>query len=59
MEARRGLLEGPEERALLLVGFAGAFRRSELMALDVADAQFADDGRVVLLNRSEDGSRTA
>jgi site-specific recombinase XerD len=30
-------LKGLRDRALLLLGFAGAFRRSELVALDVAD----------------------
>lgn len=30
---------GKRDRALLLVGFAGAFRRSELVALDVADVR--------------------
>ena len=34
-----GLL-GVRDRALLLNGFCGAFRRSELVALDVADAAF-------------------
>jgi hypothetical protein len=29
------------DRALLLLGFAGAFRRSELVGLDVADLEFA------------------
>jgi hypothetical protein len=38
---------------LLLVGFAGAFRRSELAALDVADLQFTSDGLVVTLRRSK------
>jgi hypothetical protein len=28
---------------LLLLGFAGAFRRSELLALDVADLEEAED----------------
>jgi hypothetical protein len=32
-------LRGTQKRALLLVGFAGAFHRSELVALDVADLQ--------------------
>ena len=31
-------LSGLRDRALLLLGFAGAFRRSELVALDVADS---------------------
>ena len=32
-------LAGLRDRALLLLGFAGAFRRSELVALDVADIE--------------------
>ena len=32
-------LSSRRDRALLLVGYAGAFRRSELVALDVADVQ--------------------
>jgi hypothetical protein len=36
-----------------LLGFAGAFRRSELVALDVADLQETDDGFRVLIRRSK------
>ena len=32
-------LTGLRDRALLLLGFAGAFRRSELVALDLADIE--------------------
>ena len=32
------------DRALLLIGYAGAFRRSELVALDVEDIAEVDDG---------------
>ena len=32
-------LHGLRDRALLLLGFAGAFRRSELVALDVDDSK--------------------
>jgi len=39
--------------ALLLLGFAGAFRRSELVALDVSDVQFAAEGLIVTLRRSK------
>ncbi len=46
-------LMGTRNRALLLVGFAGAFRRSELVSLDVEDAQFTQDGLVVTLRRSK------
>jgi site-specific recombinase XerD len=35
---------GLRDRALLLLGFAGAFRRSELVALDVADLEETRDG---------------
>lgn len=45
--------QGRRDRALLLVGFAGAFRRSELVALDVDDLDFRTDGLVVNLRRSK------
>lgn len=41
------------DRALLLVGFAGAFRRSELVSLDVADVEHVREGVVVTLARSK------
>ena len=44
---------GTRDRALLLVGFAGAFRRSELVSLDVADVTFGADGLIVQLRRSK------
>src|SRR4051812_19303579 len=47
-------LAGPRalrDRALLLVGFAGALRRSELVALDVADLRFVAEGVVLALRR--------
>lgn len=37
-------LKGKRDRALLLVGFCGAFRRSELAGLDVKDLEFVDRG---------------
>jgi integrase len=46
-------LIGVRDRALLLVGFAGAFRRSELVSLDVADVTFGADGLIVKLRRSK------
>jgi site-specific recombinase XerD len=46
-------LLGVRDRALLLVGFGGAFRRSELVALDVADAAITRDGLVVTIRRSK------
>jgi integrase len=41
------------DRALLLVGFAGAFRRGELVALRVEDVRFTEDGLVVTIPRSK------
>lgn len=47
-----GLL-GLRDRALLLVGFAGAFRRSELVSLAVEDVAQVEDGLEVTLRRSK------
>jgi integrase len=44
---------GLRDRALLLLGFAGAFRRSELVGLDVADLEFARARLIVTLRKSK------
>ena len=44
---------GIRDRALILLGFAGAFRRSELVGLDVDDCVFSKDGLTVTLRRSK------
>src|ERR1035438_2586385 len=44
---------GIRDRALVLLGFAGAFRRSELVGLDVDDRVFSKDGLTVTLRRSK------
>jgi len=41
------------DRALVLVGFAGALRRSELVGLDVDDVRFEAEGLVLRLRRSK------
>jgi integrase len=46
-------LIGARNRALILLGFAGAFRRSELVSLDVEDCAFGKDGLTVTLRRSK------
>lgn len=46
-------LLGCRDRALLLVGFAGAFRRSELVAFDVRDLQFVREGALLQLRKSK------
>ena len=45
-------LAGLRDRALLLVGFGGALRRSELVALDVADIQETETGLLVTIRGS-------
>lgn len=46
-------LAGKRDRALLALGFAGAFRRSELVALEVADLAEVGDGLRVTIRRSK------
>ncbi len=41
------------DRALLLIGFAGALRRSELVALTIADAVFSEAGLTLTIRRSK------
>jgi site-specific recombinase XerC len=46
-------LIGTRDRALVLLGFAGAFRRSELVGLEIQDCAFGKDGLTVTLRRSK------
>jgi len=46
-------LSGVRDRALLLVGFAGALRRSELVAINVDDLEPRDEGRLIRIRRSK------
>jgi integrase len=46
-------LTARRDRALLLIGFAGALRRSELVALDVADIEENGEGLVIGIHRSK------
>jgi len=46
-------LLGLRDRALLLVGFAGGFRRSELSALTVEDLRDTPEGIAIRLGRSK------
>lgn len=45
--------KGIRDRALLLLGFTGAFRRSELVALTTADIQETTEGLTVTLRKSK------
>ena len=53
MVAGLGGIKGIRDKALLLVGFAGAFRRSELVSLTVADMEHAQQGLLIRIRRSK------
>lgn len=53
VDAMPSTLAGARDRALLLLGFAAAVRRSELVALDVGDVEDTNDGLVVTIRRSK------
>ncbi|GAC1598014.1 MAG: site-specific integrase [Hymenobacter sp.] len=44
---------GLRDKVILLLGFTGAFRRSELSALDLDDLTFSEDGLTINLKRSK------
>ena len=46
-------LAGIRDRALLLLGFTGAFRRSELVGLNLEDITFTRDGFIALVRKSK------
>ncbi len=46
-------LKDVRDRALLLLGFAGGFRRSELVGLDVADIEVVRQGIIITLRHSK------
>lgn len=52
-------LLGVRDRAILLLGFSGGFRRSELVGLDMQDIEFTTDGMVVTLRRSKTDQESA
>lgn len=51
--ARRQDLLGLRDSALVLVGFAGGFRRSELAGINIFDLKFSTSGVVVTVRRSK------
>lgn len=46
-------LTGSRDKALLLAGFGGAFRRSELVALTIENTTFVPEGVILYLDRSK------
>ena len=53
LDAMGGTLRDVRDRALLLIGFAGAFRRSELVALNKDDIGRVRQGIIINLKRSK------
>jgi integrase len=53
MSATGTSLRALRANAIILLGFAGAFRRSELVALDVEDFEEAPEGLLVTIRRSK------
>lgn len=53
LDAMDGSLRSIRDRALLLIGFAGGFRRSELVGLDAEDVEAVRQGVVLHLRRSK------
>ena len=53
VEALPDDLPGLRDKAILLVGFAGAFRRSEIVGLQVRDVQSSHAGLIITLRRSK------
>ena len=50
---RQRPIKAARDKALLLIGFSGAFRRSELVALRYEDITFFDNGIELLIRRSK------
>jgi site-specific recombinase XerC len=46
-------MKGRRDRATVMLGFAGAFRKSEVVALNVEDLEFCDEGVRVTIRRSK------
>jgi integrase len=53
VDALPDTLRGARDKALLLIGFAGAFRRSELVSLTMQDVKFEDGQVRITLTRSK------
>jgi len=46
-------MKGMRDKALLLIGFAGAFRRAELVSIQVEDILFVDEGMIIHMRRGK------
>lgn len=46
-------LKGARDKAIILIGFAGAFRRSEISGLALSDLDFQDDALIIRIGKSK------
>jgi integrase len=53
LDAMGSTIKDARDRALLLIGFAGAFRRSELIGLDISDVERVRQGVILHLRHSK------
>lgn len=53
LDAMAGTIKDARDRSLLFMGFAGGFRRSELVGLDVEDITFVRQGMIITLRHSK------
>jgi integrase len=53
LDAIGDTLKDARDRALLLIGFAGGFRRSELIAIDIGALEFVRQGLIITIPRSK------
>lgn len=53
LDAMGDTIKDARDRSLLLVGFAGGFRRSELVGLNVEDLAFVRQGMIITLRHSK------
>ena len=53
VDAQPPSLMGLRNKMILLIGYAGAFRRSEIVSLDWEDVQFVREGMIVTLRQSK------
>jgi integrase len=53
LDAIGDTLKDARDRALLLIGFAGGFRRSELVAIDIGAIEFVRQGAIIAIPRSK------
>lgn len=57
VESLPDTLQGSRDRAILLIGFVGALRRSEIAALCVDDLKFVEEGLELSISQSKTGAR--